>query len=1250
MKLGFELLQQGDTSSYGWVERQNHENPYSEQELLNAAVDTANESKITNILSIPSPYARFHVTETAFLEAKRRQFINLAPVYRRAISHCLDMFELFFEYDGVKLRDEHVEVKKYHYESLDEVKTDNFNLKVYVGSLELYRKNYGDGKFNNFYKIVRIVNGIEHLIGSTSPFTIFTTPEDISPECVFHLKGRTLFANHELDGDGKALWSGIEGRDQKLQLFLYALVKKYNERFPAIWGYLEQWTSQAIKNQVNSTPEYFDKNYSNYLIKGDAGVPIKVDKKMDEQVEVLPLGYDTFVFLNFLDTGNAHDYSCVENSDSRLYDTPIEFRKNNFKNSTNPSPLCWLTIHDLLEDDVFITRNHLNDELYFANSEDNDEKFDAILPFKKKFFELFNMYSEYGKLKDRAVLKKWVSERFVTLKEGDAINGFTEKRKLYVTLSLPIKDSEDRVELTKIYEPEHIHELNIDFGIYPFQQVTKGYRKENEPDNFYRIMLYLTGNRVKNISKDIKLYAKDESSHLLIDEDISQNTANQYHIQRHSTITEENFQGLIKDNLYYISLESRYFIKNQPSAYRDVRFNFVEITIEGKRILLIPRLEPKNLTAPNNNAIAVDLGTSNTYVAYGIGKDTHAFEEQYDILVGKLCYNDEHKYDIVQGGLHQCTEFIPTEFGTEEWKGSFPIQSIQLFQKSVISDRSLEHDVVAPDGAPFVSMFTMNVPFLFDKRGSRSIGSTIVDSKITNFKWFSTANEEHMEQNAFVLFVDQLCFMLRNKFISMNEDLKDVKLAWTYPLAIAGTGMIDLFNEVWKNSYKKYFNENAEGNLSQFTESETPIEKANFADDQYGIKIGIDIGGGTSDVIIYEPNSNNRSGKTINEATLATSFSFAGNVMFGKINGDNAVMLNSENIWFNILKKQVSETGTISGNGVTANIVDIDPNKHNITDFMDFIFTHIMKNREAEIRLAMANPALKFVSLMHISALIWEVAKVCNAKLNGKYPTHIALSGNGSKLIVMSEKNGAKKDEAIKKLFDIIFMTVYQKDKQPNITVEIYSEPKKATAEGALNIMEKQRNSAKRADVAMVNYSLYRDRLYLLSEDKLSNDGGCSGDSSILNNAAPSDLSSEDPFGGMFDTASANESTPEPTPEKSNVVCPETNSISNDWKEIAAEVGLFLDFYFKLAGAPLGGKISANGISTIRNSIFGNDSCYDTEQMNTLIERAKKTIEIRAQVMSNGLNTDLRIKDSVFLAVMAQIIAETIKYFGKNFK
>jgi hypothetical protein len=36
--------------------------------------------------------------------------------------------------------------------------------------------------------------------------------------------------------------------------------------------------------------------------------------------------------------------------------------------------------------------------------------------------------------------------------------------------------------------------------------------------------------------------------------------------------------------------------------------------------------------------------------------------------------------------------------------------------------------------------------------------------------------------------------------------------------------------------------------------------------------------------------------------------------------------------------------------------------------------------------------------------------------------------------------------------------------------------------------------------------------------------------------------------------------------------------------------------------------------------------------------------------MSSGDNVDLTIRESVFLAVMAQILAEIIKYFGKQMK
>lgn len=1248
MKLGFELLQQNDGIGRGWVLRANNENPYGKEELLNALADANNESKIDMILSIPSPYARFHVTETAFIEGKARDFNVLPPVYKRAISHCLDVFELFFLNDGVKLSDLDIHVNKYNYKTLQDIKSSNVNVKQYLNVLELYRQNYGREKFNNFYRITKVVNGVEYLIASTSPFSIFSTPEDICEECQIPINNpeRILFAKKELGGDNSQLWTGIENRSSEFQKFIYSLLRRYNHQYEVLWEYLERRVRTEIKNEVNSIEDYFKTKYSRWQIEGEAGVPIKVSPGAVGKfgnVEILPLGYDTFVFENFVDTAKAHDYSLVEKSDSEFYNCAIENRRNNFNSSENPAKLSWITIHDLLEDDVFVTHNHMDEERFLALTDDGNEDIDAIIPFKKKFFELFDLYDQYGKLLKAEDIKKWVTLRFTMDAAGN--------RKLYITLSLPIQNKPgERVLLTKIYDNSHIHELDIDFGIYPFQQVTSVTKREvmaGGPDNFYRIMLYLTNSRLERIDSDIKLYARDyaNNTNLLVDKDVAVNEAGMFHVQRHSTILEKDYQS-VPNNLYYMSLESCY---GDLKHYRDVRFDFVELTIDKKRVLIVPRFDQCTLEANNSNAIAVDLGTSNTYVAYGSdAQNCHAFEDEYTNLVGKLCYKRgvNVTYDFTQDGMHQATEFIPTEFAHDDAKAHFPVQTIQLYQRSVISDQNLDGSTTA-DGAPLVSLFTMNIPFLYSQMGCRIVSGSEVDTKLTNFKWFSSKRGELAQKNAFILFVDQLCFMLRNKFIARNFNLANVQLIWTYPLAIAGTSMIDTFDGIWKNAYKKYFNDQI-NNLHKFTESETPIESSKYANTPNGVKVGIDIGGGTTDMIIYEPQENTQ-GHNTNIPTLASSFSFAGNMLFGRISGKDAAMLNRENIWYHTMKSYVQGSSTIQGDGVNARIVDIDENKHNITDFMDYIFSHVMTKDEVVIRQAIdQQPALKYIGMLHISSLIWEVAKICKARLENKVPKYIVFSGNGSKLILMS-LSAEVRQKAIEELVKIIFGKVYDKNpKELDITVELLPEPKRATAEGALNIISKRIADSK---VNGKNYMQYLDKLYSVSEDLFGTVNGASDFSPSSTSTDDNDSSSL--FGDMFSTETSDKSAvsqKSTSPNEVNDACPDTNTLLNDWEKIADCVGVFFDYFSNIAATPIGGRISKDGTEKIRRSILGSPDSYKTEKMKEYISYAKNTIENRIRMMSSSDNVDLTVRESVFLAVIAQILAEIIKYFGNKMK
>ena len=69
---------------------------------------------IGRITSIPSPYARMHITDLAFKEANcgsatmskgLMQRRALSADYNRAMSHCLDIYELLFNADRINMQE-----------------------------------------------------------------------------------------------------------------------------------------------------------------------------------------------------------------------------------------------------------------------------------------------------------------------------------------------------------------------------------------------------------------------------------------------------------------------------------------------------------------------------------------------------------------------------------------------------------------------------------------------------------------------------------------------------------------------------------------------------------------------------------------------------------------------------------------------------------------------------------------------------------------------------------------------------------------------------------------------------------------------------------------------------------------------------------------------------------------------------------------------------------------------------------------
>ena len=159
---------------------------------------SAGGAKIT---SIPSPYARMHVTDIAFREitAGRGVFTedqlrnnSISDDYVRAMSHCLDMFELMYNFSDLDLKEKGITV-----ELIDLVTRNradhasylaaNPSLERYVETLDLYRKSYNavirnrvlPGNSYTFdFSQLYLFKYKDATFAATSPFTGFFTKAD----------------------------------------------------------------------------------------------------------------------------------------------------------------------------------------------------------------------------------------------------------------------------------------------------------------------------------------------------------------------------------------------------------------------------------------------------------------------------------------------------------------------------------------------------------------------------------------------------------------------------------------------------------------------------------------------------------------------------------------------------------------------------------------------------------------------------------------------------------------------------------------------------------------------------------------------------------------------------------------------------------------------------------------------------------------------------------------------------------------
>ena len=604
-------------------------NPYTKDNLKDER-DVAYKGKIT---SIPSPYARMHITELAFYEYNCGG--DLSEDYKRAMSHCLDIFELIYHSQELDLREKGITLQKITlYDGSEELSGLDEQTIVYLRTLHLYRSQYLHiigklaSKVNlNYHFDFKSLYVLKHngkVFAATSPFTGFFAKadcdlkEDIDdkyrPLLSYNIekKDRFFLTNREQD------WRLLDKRDNSFVIFMYRLLVKtklcyiFDDMYKALEGRLKSIIGDDYATKYSA--DKFDIDYPQFNIGGE---PLLKVKNLDD-VYIRPDGLDCSYLKYLLYLEPSVDLTISD----KTYDTDIINR--HFPDGQDDPAKKWIGPNDVLSDALVILPYNINENYMSIPYKDNFDNMDKnrclypIRPFEIPDNNNGNGYNDFYRFWQDLIGNKINHELTIERKgERKSLEEVDEKDDVYFVVKLKVMlENGGSTVLRREYRFENstyrnasdgvlvmAHKENpmtLAFGLYPFV-------KTKEHDNIYKVLFY------NKFSKDI--YNEDYD---LTFYQVNKENGNLERLPDATNViknrTSNSKQNNLNCNYYSLKCEKNQlqFIELSLKKSRD---NEKKEDKRGLTSLIVPNI--REYTSNGHSvSVAIDLGTSNTYVAY----------------------------------------------------------------------------------------------------------------------------------------------------------------------------------------------------------------------------------------------------------------------------------------------------------------------------------------------------------------------------------------------------------------------------------------------------------------------------------------------------------------------------------------------------------------------------------------------------------------------------------------------------------
>lgn len=974
--------------------------PYGNED--NESIVESNSAKTTEPTSIPSPFARMELARTAFdiaaevMSKQGKSWSDVPRRYQKIVSDCLDVAEIFFNFPLYK---EYFRIIKWSKQQ-DLVAMKNTELgksmaKFMVSDEESYHFDRMDAIYLLDYIGKNRINktGL-NIVGATSPITLFfSVDNDLS------YVSETINFNQDKPFDGS--FNPLEKRDLGFIKYMHLLRKQYNAD-PNVKGSSFAKDFKEVNNYITAACNFvtdanaISGNYSYDNVEAGNADYVRVLEfpigcqsiKKPEQSD-FEIASDTELARNYrplilpVESANGFD-KCRYINDSYLWGdknlAPV-MNTTAWKQRVLPAANVqypYLTLGDFFTDKIVKMPYELNSDYYFDGNLTQGSTTDSsyLLPFKPLLFELFSV--------------KEIQEKTEFTVKGSVVE---------VTLKLPIRNYTGKatnsfVKYVKKYQTNantatNVGEIvNAKFGLGVFPLV----RTKDIQVAHYRIAMYDKEGNAK-----VKFYDSTSNKSVGIEQP-----------RKH------------RDTSAVCSIET-YVVEKQ-------NFDRIAVTINGETGYVFPLF--KEGEGAQAFKFAVDLGTTNTHIAYNVTnmQDTSAFEMKVPQMV-KLHKDYKQDRGDIAAAFVDC--FMPDSIGVGG-KYKFPIRSA-FAEDQRIDYRDNQYTLA--DG---------NIPFRYEEIGAIPYLNIKTDEEL---KW--TAEPQRL-----ALFIRNIVYMLHNKVLMENGQLSKTEIIWFYPASMS-TGLRNNMADAWDKAYKDFFDADYDPSspkMEAMSESIAPYCYFKEKDGAVGIVATIDVGGGTTDVYVSD-------GK--DENGYLSSFRFASNSIFG--DGYNN---NISNNGF-VRKYHQIFADALRGESELSGALNTIYQKGKSTDLISFFFSLASTGKPGLdfMNMLKEDQRYKYVFVYFYSAILYNVANSMKAK-GIAMPHTVAFSGNGSKTLqVLSSRNDVLTD-FVKRIFEKVYGQTYPSTIK--FVLKYNNEnPKEATSLGGLAATAQQ-TAAKPQDLILL--------------------------------------------------------------------------------------------------------------------------------------------------------------------------------------